>query len=350
MSDLLITQDAYQEDRFSIPEQAAVSLAGEPSDELRQMTTEYREIQKQALPTSEAEKRYLELGRRLYGWMQQRGNWAQRLCERKLGTLEFQLHPDFSGSGSVGGAVAAAPWEVLADDKGFLARRANSRFLVIRRLMNREGSYEPSEHRLSMVFMAASPHGQAELNYRGEEVSISTSAGRIGMDLVVEETGQLEQLADTLNFVRSRQGPIDVLHLSCHGLNTPEPVVALEGETGETVARRERESRLASLPAVDCRTFGRPAGQRHRLETKNTSPSGRKSFPGYQATNPHCQLRGVRRAAAGITGMHSCAPRRRFAADPRTGAYGEIESCRPVSAEISRTSTRRLLWQGVYAW
>ena len=242
MADVTLQQDSIHENKFrnvaSDANGASIELTDQAVKELSDYSDEYRQIQKKATSISARDQELLDLGKRLFAWLQARGNLGSELLRKHVGKLEWQLQSEIPNPGSLADVGASAPWEILADEKdkaGFLARRSYSRFVVHRRWMTGGGEYTPSDFRLSMVFMAASPHGQAELNYRNEEVAIANAAGRFKIDLVVEETGQLDQLADTLQYIRDRQnGPIDALHLSCHGINQPEPHLAFEDEVGES--------------------------------------------------------------------------------------------------------------------
>ena len=91
-----------------------------------------------------------------------------------------------------------APWELLADDKGFLAQDAALRFSPFRRLGTPQAAPELSEYRFGLVFMAGAPRGSDELDYDGEEISILEAAGSQGIDLIVEESGNPELLAERL--------------------------------------------------------------------------------------------------------------------------------------------------------
>ncbi|ETW99439.1 MAG: hypothetical protein ETSY1_15020, partial [Candidatus Entotheonella factor] len=121
---------------------------------------------------------------------------------------------------------------ILAHDHRFLAKGGASGFAVLRRLPVEAELTPPSDYRLSIMFMASSPRGQQVLDYRTEEVAIELAAGRIGVDLTVEESGELAQLGETLAITRGELEAVDVLHLSCHGLNEPQPMLAMETERG----------------------------------------------------------------------------------------------------------------------
>ena len=52
--------------------------------------------------------------------------------------------------------------------------------------------------RLGLAFMASSPRGQHELDFEAEEAAILAAVGETRLDLVVEDTGDPEQLAHRL--------------------------------------------------------------------------------------------------------------------------------------------------------
>ncbi|MCP4107331.1 MAG: CHAT domain-containing protein, partial [Desulfobacteraceae bacterium] len=102
------------------------------------------------------------------------------------------------------------------------------KFCPVRRINDPENETEPSQYRLCTVFMAAEPRDTKNpLSYEDEESSVINAAGDIGMDLAVEESGTLEFLSELV----SQEKP-DVLHISCHGNNSPEPLLNLEDQDG----------------------------------------------------------------------------------------------------------------------
>lgn len=73
--------------------------------------------------------------------------------------------------------------------------------------------------RLGLAFMASSPRGQSELDFEAEEAVILSAVGESRVDLVVEDTGDPEQLARRL----ADLGGMPVVHLSCHGSTAGRP-------------------------------------------------------------------------------------------------------------------------------
>ena len=109
-------------------------------------------------------------------------------------------------------ALFEAPWELLFDE-GFLALDALRPFVVLRRCAQAGDLFEPQYDDLRMLFMAAAPEGQVDLDYEGEEVAIlEATKGRA--HVVVEESGALEFLAERLG---GQDGAFEALHVSCHG-------------------------------------------------------------------------------------------------------------------------------------
>ena len=137
-----------------------------------------------------------------------------------------------------------APFELVAPpDGGLLAEDELARFCVVRRLGPPAGARPGlDEFRLGLAFMASAPRGQHELDFEAEEAAILKAVGESRIDLLVEDTGDPEQLAHRLAEV----GGMPVVHLSCHGLNNwpaqpggpGVPVLMMEAEVGGTARPR----------------------------------------------------------------------------------------------------------------
>ena len=213
----------------------SVELDDDRLNKLRDITSQYQN----AIANRDRRhlhERLLPPGKALWDWLGECGNWRHDLTASGA-TLTWRLRSmrdADSEDAKIAAALCNAPWEILADERGFLARRGASDFAVLRRLPVQATLPEPSDHRLSILFMASSPYGQTPLDYRAEEVAIELAAGRIGVDLTVEESGELAQLGETLALTRGGLGAVDVLHLSCHGRNAPQPELAMETERGAT--------------------------------------------------------------------------------------------------------------------
>ncbi len=140
--------------------------------------------------------------------------------------------------------VLQAPWELLADDDGYLAGDALLRFAPARRLGAAQTAAKPDNYRLGIAFMAAAPEGVTELDYEAEEAAILRTAHE-GVDLYVEDSGDPEELGDRLSVL---EPSLPVLHLSCHGHSAwkvrgeSQPVLMLENPQGD-----ERPTAAADL-------------------------------------------------------------------------------------------------------
>ncbi len=183
------------------------------------------------------------VGAEMFGWLNT-GNvlndWLKS-PERHL-----QIIPDDGSAPDLASALLEAPWELLYD-QNFLAQHPTQLFVVSRRVMPATVQWTPKYGDLRMMFMAAAPEGQSELDYEAEEVAI-INATKPNRDepplahLVVEESGALEFLAPRLT---GRDGDFEALHLSCHGdiiapigangtrEGAERPVLLLETATGE---------------------------------------------------------------------------------------------------------------------
>ncbi|MEI6418305.1 MAG: CHAT domain-containing protein, partial [Sphingomonadales bacterium] len=123
-------------------------------------------------------------------------------------------------------ALLNAPWELLAAPAGPLVADAGQLFIVQRQLGPIGQQAEPQHGDLRLMFMAASPEGQTELDIDQEEAAIASSAGEVRrLALVVEETGTLPWLEERLR----SEGPFEALHISCHGdVGHQGPLLAFE--------------------------------------------------------------------------------------------------------------------------
>jgi CHAT domain-containing protein len=100
--------------------------------------------------------------------------------------------------------------------------------------------------------MASAPRDQPELDFEAEEAAILTAVGESRIDLMVDDTGDPEQLGHRL----ADLGGMPVLHLSCHGANNYPagpggawvPVLMMENEVGG--GRPTTAAGLASLLTI----------------------------------------------------------------------------------------------------
>lgn len=205
----------------------------------------------------------LALGKQIYQWLDDGHNWLSKLKENRKTpfVIEFQTSMD---PGNNEHLFLEAPWELVADDNDLLAGNINVLFCPVRRIgkPNPETNNGVTPYRLSAVFMAAAPETNLQgagkpLRYEDEERAIFEATGDLGMDMVVEESGNLDQLARTV----STQEGLHVLHVSCHGNILDTPVLFLETDEGDLArvtpqdfAREFGEIRPRVLFASACKT------------------------------------------------------------------------------------------------
>ena len=186
-----------------------------------------------ALGRPDAPGSLLAIGREMYRWLD--GN-VRRMERTIMASSPVPLVAEFRVGERPSPeelAFLETPWELLADEHGHLAADARVRFSPVRRIGAPSREEGPSLYRLSAVFMAAEVrNGGGRLQYEREEASVMEATGHVGMDLVVEESGSLALLAERV----SRERPVDVLHISCHGTRDGDgarPFLCLEDESGD---------------------------------------------------------------------------------------------------------------------
>jgi len=169
------------------------------------------------------------LGGEIYTWLDGDERWLAALRDN----ADAPVIPEFAVSDTTAEAdrrFLEVPWELACTADGYLAADAALMWAPLRRLGPRAASPPPDpKHRLGVMFMAAAPAGQSELDIEAEELAILRATAALGVDLVVEETGTLLELSRAWTEARS----LNVLHLSCHGAGGPEPFLALEDEFGD---------------------------------------------------------------------------------------------------------------------
>ncbi|MBW6439300.1 CHAT domain-containing protein [Actinoplanes hulinensis] len=180
---------------------------------------------------------FLTLGQELWSWLDGDQGELTALLARVSAPVTFEIRAERAPSERAW-AVLRAPFELLArQDGGFLAADALVRFGVVRRLGVPEAAPEPDGYRLGLAFMASSPRRQHELDFEAEEAAILAAVDDTRVDLVVEDTGNPEELGRRL----ADLGGMPVVHLSCHGVNRypvragqpAEPVLMMEDEVGD---------------------------------------------------------------------------------------------------------------------
>jgi hypothetical protein len=233
----------------------------------------------------------------MYAWLDEEG-WARswlgesgdRELEIRVDGLSEEDDPEEAAREAV---LLDAPWELLARGDAPLALDPLRLFRVARRVARRrdlepQRLWQPRFRDLRLMFMAAAPQGQVDLDYEREEAEIlkETEDNADRLRVVVEETGVLDFLRGRL---ASDEGPFEALHLTGHGEvdKAKGPVLLLEtpeGERADAVAGElidalgEEEWRPALVVLSACRTamagragaaadngaYREPAGDRDR--------------------------------------------------------------------------------------
>jgi len=163
----------------------------------------------------ESEQRYhtgrgalAALGQRLYAWLNPtEAPWLDGMR---------QEHRDLCLYITVEQRLRHLPWELLQDRGGFLCGDPNRPFAPMRRVHDRVlDGIETQNRPLRILFMASSPLDvHPVLAFEDEEALILEATRRAGLDLVVEESGSLEGLADWID--AHDAGYFDVVHLTGH--------------------------------------------------------------------------------------------------------------------------------------
>ena len=171
------------------------------------------------------------IGSEMFAWLDSTNGWATAWTE---GPLDRALEIEVTGAGTPAEiALLDAPWELLSRPSGPLALDDVRLFIVARRIGSRGTPLPPRHADFQLMFMAAAPIGQRELDFEAEEAGILRATERLPIRLVVEESGALEFLSPRL----AEEGPFEALHLSCHGEIDAQmgPVLLLEGSAGESL-------------------------------------------------------------------------------------------------------------------
>jgi CHAT domain-containing protein len=217
------------------------------------------------------ERRLLELGCAIGAWLEGPQAWLTRLLKSAPPPLILEI--ETSGRAGVPGvpggpdpiehAALDAPWELIAQAGiGHLALHDYVRLSPVRRLDLPGGVRPRSRGRLSVLFMAAQPRDVTTLDFEREEAQLTAEVGKLGpdpFDLFVEETGTLDGLAATAQRAAAwtagadPAGPVDVIHVSCHGAGGDRPGLLLEDEVGDrvtTTGAQLAHALAANVPAL----------------------------------------------------------------------------------------------------
>ncbi len=166
----------------------------------------------------------LELGAALYQLLDgdtRQLTQARERARRANAPLHLQLQLD--------AALQDLPFELLHDGH-FLAPRE---IHLIRQASDRgrEHAHAPANRQLKLLFIACSPRGLApELDFEKEEEAIYRATDKLPLEILVEDSGSLEGLAERLV-----NESFDIIHLSGHaGLDKNGlPFFWMEDDEGE---------------------------------------------------------------------------------------------------------------------
>ena len=158
----------------------------------------------------------------------------------------------------MGAGFGQLVWEVLADERGFLVDRG---VVIVRSVFERGAVTIRSvakPYQLNLLLMAAAPiGGGAALAFEAEEGRILAATKTAELQLVVEESGCLEELETLVtDYGAAENGGahFDVFHLTGHAtIAQGVPLFQLETETGDArlVTAREIAGAFgAGFPAV----------------------------------------------------------------------------------------------------
>ncbi|WP_169309560.1 CHAT domain-containing protein [Rhodomicrobium vannielii] len=186
----------------------------------------------------------------MFAWL----NGAQKWLEAALAAPTGDIHCEFRCAGVLDGKgrlFLNAPWELLADETGFLAKREPRIFCVARRIgrPTAQAGACAAHGDVTALFMAAAPEGAPELDYEREETAIISTTQGLSLNLAVEDSGALFPFATRVKL----EGDLDVVHLSCHG-NDERNALIFEDEYGDadpvTAAKLKQDGFGERLPPL----------------------------------------------------------------------------------------------------
>jgi tetratricopeptide (TPR) repeat protein len=170
----------------------------------------------------------LKIGEEMYAWLNGQSGYIERAMEFAIAPAFLEVRIDKTDDSERARAFWDAPWELLARNGSYLSIDPGILLCPIRRQGKPHQPESASPNRLSMIFMAAAPQGHDNLDFEAEEAAILSATREIEIDMVVEESGTLDRLSTLV----AREKP-HVLHLTCHGVLEPQPLLLLETDTGD---------------------------------------------------------------------------------------------------------------------
>lgn len=173
---------------------------------------------------------YATTGQALYNWLDK--------SDRILANALNQPHPQgLIIAIATDKGLANLPWELLHDGNCFLVEKQPT-IIPVRWVSNGKpiaSANFPQNRPLNVLFMATSPLGvEPELDYEAEEGKILEATKRTPVDLRVEESGCLTELAYVVREYET--GYFDIFHLTGHATHEDEkPCFLTEDEYGNQV-------------------------------------------------------------------------------------------------------------------
>jgi tetratricopeptide (TPR) repeat protein len=125
-------------------------------------------------------------------------------------------------------------WELLHNDKAYFCANLHKPFTPLRLVSSDQQAVEVANRPLRLLFMASSPENvKPVLNFEHEEALILEATRKSNLELVVEESGSLEGLAERLSYGDESER-FDVVHITGHAdIDKKQPVFVLEDEFGD---------------------------------------------------------------------------------------------------------------------
>ncbi|MDB4947756.1 MAG: hypothetical protein JWM27_405 [Gemmatimonadetes bacterium] len=200
--------------------------------------------------------RLVDVGRELFRWLDGGERWLTTEIRSAANHADVLVLAIDMPHG-----LAHLPWEVLHDGTTFLVHATNPPVLPVRWRPADAPPLPPANRPLQALFMASSPRNVVPvLEYEREESLILEATRRWPLDLVVEESGCLDELGALMHDYGA--GFFDVLHVTGHAGHATDgtPVFVLEDGEGQRAdaSAAEFARRLPHRPPLvflsGCRT------------------------------------------------------------------------------------------------
>ncbi|MFN6499487.1 MAG: tetratricopeptide repeat protein [Nostoc sp. DedQUE01] len=205
------------------------------------------------------------IGQQLFFWLDGDGQWLSRGIANCRGEgLVIAIDTDKK--------LAHLPWEVLHDSEDFLVKRVNPVVLPLRWIEKETEPFAVEARQLRVLFMATDPEDvEPKLEFEQEEARILADTRDFAVDLRVEESGRVSELAK----VWSRYlNDFDVFHLTGHASITSE--VEKNPTPNPSPQARRGEGLEANTPYFITET---EIGERHETTAAELAEVFRFRFP-----------------------------------------------------------------------